>query len=117
MKKKMNTRVYSAANYAEKCVTSTLKDMTELKDLTESFMYDNFWSLKCVSSVTEESNNTKISFLHPHGLCSSYIHPAIPDILWLPQSAILVKVGSNIAARHIYTSTSEKRKLISEGST
>jgi hypothetical protein len=33
----LNTKVYSAANYAEKCVTSTLKDMTELKDVVEFF--------------------------------------------------------------------------------
>jgi hypothetical protein len=36
-------------------------------------------------SVSEESNDMKISVLHTHGPSASYM----PDTLWLPQTAIL----------------------------
>jgi hypothetical protein len=80
----LNTKIYSASpNYAENHVISMLKDMIELKDITGfvTCMYDNFWWLGCVLSVSEESNDMKISFLHPHGPSASYIYPATPHIL------------------------------------
>jgi hypothetical protein len=38
--------------------------MTELEDITgfDTCMYDNFWWLGCVLSVSEELNDMKISF-------------------------------------------------------
>jgi hypothetical protein len=73
----------SSPNYTENGVISVLKDMIELKDITGfvTCMCDNFWRLGCVLSVSEESNNMKISFLHPRGPSASYIHPAMPHIL------------------------------------
>jgi hypothetical protein len=79
-------------------------------------MYDTFWWLGCVLSVSEESNDVKISFLHPHGSSASYIYPATPHILWLPQSAILAKVSPKPATGHTYTLTSEETKLTAERS-
>jgi hypothetical protein len=79
-------------------------------------MYDIFWWLGRVLSVSEESNDVKISFLHPHGPSASYIYPAVPHILWLPQSAILAKVSPKSATGHTYTSTSDETKLTAEGS-
>jgi hypothetical protein len=63
----LNTKIYSASpNYIEKRVISVLKDMIELKDITGfvTCMCDNFWWLGCVLSVSEESNDMKISFLN-----------------------------------------------------
>jgi hypothetical protein len=37
-------------------------------------MNDTFWWLGCVLSVSEESNDVKITFLHPHGPSASYIY-------------------------------------------
>jgi hypothetical protein len=79
-------------------------------------MYDNFWWLGCVLSVSEESNDVKRSFLHPHGPSASYINPAMPNILRLPQSAILAKVSPNTARGRTYTLTSEETKLTAERS-
>jgi hypothetical protein len=79
-------------------------------------MYDTFWWLGCVLSVSEESNDVKISFLHPHGPSASYIYPAMPHILRLPQSAILAKVSRNTATGRTYTLTSEETKLTAERS-
>jgi hypothetical protein len=53
----------------------------------------------------------KISYLHPHGPSASYIYPATPHILWLPQSAI-----PNTATGRTYTLTSEETKLTAERS-
>jgi hypothetical protein len=58
----------------------------------------------------------KISFLHPHGPSASYIYPATPHILQLPQSAILAKISPNAAAGRTYTLTSEETKLTAERS-
>jgi hypothetical protein len=85
----LNTKMYSSSpNYTENRVISVLKDMIKLKDITGfvTCMYDTFWWLGCVLSVSEESNDVKISFLHPHGPSASYIYPATPHIL--PTSSI-----------------------------
>jgi hypothetical protein len=63
-------------------------------------MYDNFWWLGCIPSVSEVSNDVKISFLHPH---ASYIHLILANILWLLQSVILAKVCPNTAIGCTYT--------------
>jgi hypothetical protein len=42
-----------------------------------------------------ESNDIKISFLHPCGPSASDVYPAMPDILWLPQFAVLTDVSRN----------------------
>jgi hypothetical protein len=110
----LNTNIYSASpNYTENPVSSVRKDTNQLKDITGfvSCMYDNFWWLGCVLSVSEESNDVKISFLHPHGPSTSYIYPAMPHIVRLPQSAILAKVSSNTCIR---TLTSEETKLTAQ---
>jgi hypothetical protein len=115
----LNRKIYSASlNYAEECVISVLKEMIELKDITGfvTCMYDNFWWLGCALSVSEESNDIKISFLHPYGPSASYIYPATPHILWLPQSTILTKVSLNTATGCTYTLTSEETKLTAERS-
>jgi hypothetical protein len=92
--------------------------MIQLKDITEyvTCMYDNFWWLGCVPSVSEESTDMKISFLHPHGSSAPYINPATPHILRLPQTAILAKVSCNTATGRTYTITSEETKLTAERS-
>jgi hypothetical protein len=92
--------------------------MIELKDITGlvTCMYDNFWWLGCDVSVSEESNDVKISFLHPHGPSASYIYPTTPHILWLPQSAVPAKVSPNTATVRAYTLTSEETKLTADRS-
>jgi hypothetical protein len=72
-------------------------------------MYDNFWWLGCVLSVSEESNEVKISSLLPCGPSASYIYPATLHILQLSQSAVLAKVISNTATGHTYTLKPVKR--------
>jgi hypothetical protein len=62
----LNTKTYSASpDFTENCVISVLKDMIELKDVRGfvTCKYDNFWWLGCVLSVSEESNDMKISSL------------------------------------------------------
>jgi hypothetical protein len=52
----LNTKMYySSPNYTENRVISVLKDMIKLKDITGfvTCMYDNFWWLRCVLSVSE----------------------------------------------------------------
>jgi hypothetical protein len=75
--------------------------MFKLKDITGfvTCMYDNFWWLGCVLSVSEELNDMKISFLYPHGPSASYMYPAMPHILWLSQSSILAKVSPNVPSQ------------------
>jgi hypothetical protein len=95
--------------------------MTELKDITGfvafvTCMYDTFWWLGCVLSVNDESNDVKISFLHPHATSASCIYPGTPHILQLPQSAILAKVSFNTGTGRTYTLTSEETKLTAERS-
>jgi hypothetical protein len=79
-------------------------------------MYDTFWWLGCVLSLSEESNDVKICFLYPHGLSESYIYPAMPHVLRLPRSAILAKLSPKPATGRSYTLTSEETKLTPERS-
>jgi hypothetical protein len=113
----LNTKVYSAShNCRENHVISVLKDMTELKDITGfvTCMHDTFWRLGYIRSAGEESNDIKISFLHPHGPSASYIYPAMPHILQLPESAILAEVSPKTAAGCTYTLISEETSLTAE---
>jgi hypothetical protein len=86
-------------------VISVLEEIIELKYIRGfvTCKYDNFWWLGCVLSVSEESIDVKISFLHPHGPSASYRYPATPHILRLSQSAILVKLSPNTATGRTYT--------------
>jgi hypothetical protein len=114
MKGILNTKIYSASpNNTENRVISVLKDTIELKDIKRflTYKYDNFWWLRSLLSVSEESNDVKISSLHPHEPSALYIYPATPYILRLPQSAILAKVSSDIATEHTYTLTCKETKL------
>jgi hypothetical protein len=118
-KRVFNTKMYSfSPNYTENHVISVLKDIIKLKDIIGfvTCICDTFWWLGCVLSVSEESNDLKISFLHPHGPFASYIYPATPHILRLPQSAILAKVSPKPATGLTYTLTSEEAKLTAERS-
>jgi hypothetical protein len=116
----LNTRMYSTSpNYSENHVISLLKDMIELKDITGfvTCMYDNFWWLECLLSVSEESHDVKINFLHPHGPSAPYIYTAMPHVLPLPESEILSKVSPNsTTTRCLYTLTSEETKLTTDRS-
>jgi hypothetical protein len=97
--KKVVLNMYSSPpNYTENRVISVLKDTIKLKDITEyvTCMYDTFWWLGCVLTVSEESNDVKICFLHPHGPSASYIYPSTPHILRFLQSAVLEKVVLNL---------------------
>jgi hypothetical protein len=115
----LNTKIYSVSpNKTESRVISVLKHMIELKHITGfvTCMYDNFWWLGCVLSVSEESYGMKISFLQSHVPSATYIYSATPHILQLPQSAILSKVSSTTATGRTYTLTSEETKLTAERS-
>jgi hypothetical protein len=70
----LNTNIYCASpNCTENRVISVLKDIIELKDIRGfvTCLFDNFWWLGCVLSVSEESNDVKISFLYPRGPSAS----------------------------------------------
>jgi hypothetical protein len=99
-------------------VIGVLKVMTEVNDITRSVtcMCDRFWWLGCVLSVIGESGDMKVTFLHPHGPSVSYIYPAMPYILWLPQSTIISKVSPNAAIGRTHTLTSEETELTAERS-
>jgi hypothetical protein len=115
----LNTKIYSASpNYTENHVISVLKYMIKLKYITGfvTCKYDTFWWLGRVLSVSEELNDMKISFLHPHGPSATYIYPATPHILRLPQSAILAKVSPIPATGRTSTLTGKETKLTAERS-
>jgi membrane-bound inhibitor of C-type lysozyme len=44
----------------------------------------------------------------------TYIYPATPHILWLPQSTVLANVSSNAATGRTHTLTCEETKLTVE---
>jgi hypothetical protein len=109
------TKIYSASpNYTENHVISMLKYMIITGFVT--CMFDNFWWLGCVLSVSEESSDVELSFFHPHGSSASDIYPTMPHILQLPQSTILAKVSPNTATGYTYTLTGKEAKLTAERS-
>lgn len=90
--------------------------MTELNDITRfvTCMCDRFWWLGCILSVTGESNEMKVTFLHPHRPSASHTYPAMPYILWLPQSTVLSKVSPNAATGCTHSLTRMKELYTSE---
>ena len=63
-------------------------------------MYNEEWWVACVLQVSEDSEQVRVSFLHPNGPSRSFKYPARPDILTIP-----VGVDPRTAKGHTYTLT------------
>lgn len=88
--------------------------MIKLKGITRvvTRMYDNFWWLGRVLSLSEESNNVKISFLHSYGPSASHIYPAMSYSV--VSSISNSRRSSNTATGHTHTLTNEETKVTAE---
>ena len=73
-------------------------------------IYDEHWYLACVLEVKHESNEVRLSFLHPHGPANSFVYPAPPDELLLDASDVLMIVSPTTITGGTYTLTKLEMK-------
>ncbi|CAF2174414.1 unnamed protein product [Rotaria magnacalcarata] len=56
-------------------------------------VYDDHWYLACILEVMPETNELRLSFLHPHGPTRSFAYPSPPDELIIDASDMLMIVN------------------------
>ena len=74
-------------------------------------MYNEEWWVSCVLQVSEDSEQVRVSFLHPNGPSRSFKYPARPDILTIPVGDVLTRVDPRTAKGRTYTLTQRECKL------
>jgi hypothetical protein len=86
-------RFSASSESTEYSTMSDLIDRIQLQDNTGFVIsvYDSSWWLWCETSVDENTNEVKITFVHPHGPSRSFIYPLCPDIPNIPRTAVLIK--------------------------
>ena len=64
-------------------------------------IYDDNWWLACVLRVCSDTNQLKLTFMHPHGPSNSFKYPGPHDINTIPMESILtlVDAGTTISGR------------------
>ncbi|CAH0546678.1 unnamed protein product [Brassicogethes aeneus] len=85
---------------------------SELMSLQSGFVtveYDKLWWLACIIGHNEESDELKISFLHPNGPASSFYYPTPrADILVVERNAVLKRVQPLTSTGRTYTLTKDE---------
>ena len=75
--------------------------------------YDSHWYLACVLEVNQESIEVSLSFLHPHGLANSLVHPSPPYELFVDASDVIMIANPITATGRTYTSSRSEIKKAS----
>ena len=57
-------------------------------------MYDKNWWLACVLGVCSDTNQVKLTFMHPHGPSNSFKYPDPHDISTISMESTLTLVDS-----------------------
>ena len=76
-------------------------------------VYEHKWWLGCVLQVEKDDPLVTVSFLHPHGPCSSFRYPAAPEVHTLIIRDILTSVDPRSRSGRVYTLTSIEMKAAS----
>ena len=79
---KVRVRVFSASDtFKEETVTLAKNDLPPESIVGfVACLSDGNWWLACVLEVLQEDSLVKLTFLHPHGPCSTFKYPEIQDI-------------------------------------
>jgi len=112
-RKQVCTKIYSLSPTSKK-ERVTLVENELLPEEIKGFVtcaYDEEWWVACVLQVFEDSEQVRVSFLHPHGPSLSFKYPARPDILTIPVEDVLTSVDPRIARGCTYTLNKGKCKL------
>ena len=76
-------------------------------------VYEHKWLLGCALQVEKDDPLVTVSFLHPHGPCSSFRYPAAPEVHTLIMRDILTSVDPRSRSGRVYTLTSIEMKAAS----
>ena len=98
-RKQVSTEVYSSSPTST-TETATLMENELKPEEIKGFvtcMYNEEWWVACVLQVSEDSEQVRVSFLHPHGPSRSFKYPARLDILTIPVGDVLTRVDPRTA--------------------
>ena len=76
--------------------------------------YDRQWWLSCVLQLHADTNEVRLTFLHPHGPSHSFKYPHVQDIHTIPMSDILTAVDPRTTTGCVYTLTQKENKAASD---
>ena len=71
-------------------------------------VYDGFWWVACVVKTFPESEETEVSFLHPHGPSRSFRYPSPKDVLIMSCKDVLTTINPTTATGRTYTLSLEE---------
>ena len=114
-RKQVLTKIYSLSSTSRK-ERVTLVENELLPEEIKGFVtcaYDEEWWVACVL-VSEDSEQVRVSFLHPHGPSRSFKYPARPDISTIPVEDVLTIVDPRTATGHTYTLTQREMQAATE---
>lgn len=109
----MATKLFSSSTerklQAPVITDSVTAELEEIESGFVTVMYDNFWWLACILGKNNETNEVKVSFLHPRGPAASFFYPQPRlDILDVSTDTLLKKVEPRTATGRTYTLTTEE---------
>ena len=113
---KVQVRPFSACTtFKEERVTSGETDIAlELISGFVTCLCDGQWWLACVLQVYVEDSLVKLTFLHPHGPCSSFKYPGAQDIRTVPAKDILTIADARTRTGRVYALLKKDSKSASE---
>lgn len=107
------TKPYSFSN--RQCIeglipsNGTISIFNQVESGFVTIAYESSWWLACIVAKKHESNEFKVSFLHPKGPASCFYYPKPQlDILEVPAETLLKKVDPRTATGRMYTLTKEE---------
>ena len=76
-------------------------------------VYDGKWWAGLVRDHSEEENDVRVTFMHPHGPAKSFRWPAREDVCWVPLQSILclLKVPMTSNGRQYHLDSQDKDHL------
>ena len=112
----LEVRSYSASDtFRKERVTLANSDIPpELIAGFVTCLYGGNWWLACVLGVHSDTNEVKLTFLHPHGLSHSFKYPDLHNIHTIPMDGILTLVDPRTRSGRVYSLTKKEMSCASE---
>ena len=113
---KVRVRFYSASHTLKEERVTLAKNDLPLESIVGfvTCLCDGNWWLACVLEVIQEDSLVKLTFLHPHGPCSSFKYPQIQDIHTIPIDDIVTLVDPRTRTGRVYTMSKREITSVSE---
>ena len=113
----VEVRPYSTSDTSRKERVTLVKNANPPESIAGfvTCMYDENWWLACVLGVCSDTNQVKLTFMHPHGPSNSFKLPDPHDINTIPMESILTLVDPRTTrSGRVYSLTKKEMSCATE---